>query len=104
MFFYCSLNSHILKRSFLSFPVATVGTGSQKKLGKGRSRGLGAGGVGKALWLSSAVPPLAPGPFDGSPIMGLTGCSSRRPGRHPQQHVQGNQLSLSFDLHRVACR
>lgn len=34
----------------------------------------------------SCAPPI-PGVFDGSSIMGLFGSSSRRPGRHPQQHV-----------------
>lgn len=98
------MKSHIVQCFLLSFPVATVGIGSsQKELGRDRSRGfIGGRGWDGAVAVLSFAPP-APGVFDGSTIMGLTGCSSRRPGRRPQQHVPGDQLSLSCDLHGVAC-
>lgn len=76
------MKSHILQCFLLSFPVATVGIGSsQKELGRDRSRGLMGGRRWEGAVAGLSFAPPAPGAFDGSTIMGLTGCSSRRPGR-----------------------
>lgn len=78
-----------------SFLIATVGTGSsQKALGEG----LWEVDEGEALEPSLSVPLLLLGH-----LMAVFGFSSGRSEVHLHWCAPGEQLRLTWDLHRVAC-